>query len=219
MAISNKNKGLVIREYETGKRFLVNEVSAQNIICTDETGLTANKGIDMEYGIEKNDEQLNTFHQNSTISGILTAATAAAARKLGSKEMDPEEHENAVRVLGIVEEQRTLVEDRILEDVSKKKANQDLAEQFLSSMNTHTPGTQRCFLGINVTMVSKDTFQIGNEIYNNFEEAHERLSNLSSKGQAQAGSFEARLQAASIRSKEQQKCAENPCPLQTYGRE
>lgn len=114
MHIANEKNGHIICEHDKETQFRASEVSGQQMIYTDEADFPICKGgDDMKYGTEENKERLDAFHRNSAISDVLNAAAAAATRKLSSREMDPEEYENAICVLDVVEEQRALVEERL----------------------------------------------------------------------------------------------------------
>lgn len=89
----------------------------QHIFCTDETELSTRKLTqDMEGGMENKHDRNESFQKNAVISDILSAAAAAAARRITSKETELDERADAVRVLEIVEEQRAFVQERVHED-------------------------------------------------------------------------------------------------------
>ena len=100
----------------------------QHIFCTDETELSTSKLTqDMEGGMENKHDRNESFHKNAVISDILSAAAAAAARRIASKETELDERADAVRVLEIVEEQRAFVQERIQEDQKEQSADSGLA--------------------------------------------------------------------------------------------
>lgn len=150
MHIANEKNDHIICDHKTETYFRAEEAFGQQITCADEAGFLICKGVDeMKHGTEENKERLDAFHRNSVISDVLNAAAAAAARKLRSREMDPEEHENAICVLDIVEEQRALVEERIRDaqrdhlGSAKDEKKPASLEDRLQTANARASGQQK----------------------------------------------------------------------------
>lgn len=177
MVVTKEHIGNIVCEYESGYRFLIQNVTDQNLYYHQENGeyycipLQAING-----GVETDGTRVASFRDHLAVARALQAAEIAAARRLIPGEYHSLEQQNTARILDIVKEQRETLEADLQQQRKTMRAGSALAEQFLEALEVKGPGATDMFFGASVTCFDNETFFVEGELCKSFQEARGRLS-------------------------------------------
>jgi len=115
--ITEANVGDILMFPSSGKKVRIDEVGAEYIRYTSETGdrfATQERRFD---GVRLTDSlAISRFEENVTLGQTLNAAEYSALRKILSGELTPQERDEAIRVLGTTHAQQKELEKKILKE-------------------------------------------------------------------------------------------------------
>ena len=198
MIILRDHIGEIICEYESGLRFLIQNVSDRFLYCQKENG--GSECIAAHHiagGIEREESRVTSFHDNLALAQALDAAEMAALRRLVPGHYDTLDQQEVARVLEIVDNQRTILESRLVSERRETTAGPALAEQFIEELEGIGSSATRVFFGSEVTCVQKGTSYLLDDLEVTSRQAlKSHLSALSVQRSHTAQTFEEKLSSA-----------------------
>lgn len=157
MVVDREHIANIICLYDSGERFMVRNVSEQQVFALQEDGKEYRAGRAVNGGVELDEGRIASFCRNLALSQALSAAEKAASRRFSGGHYDVHEQQEASRVLDITREQRSAFQTRFQSERGTVKAGTALARQFLSDLTQMGPGANAIFFGASVKHCGDDS--------------------------------------------------------------
>lgn len=131
MFAAQSNRSNIYFEVEGTACYSGYEVPVLHTVSSDKQPFSTNKKSRKPEGeMENNYEGMTSLQKKSVISKFLSAAAAAAVRRLETNDVGLSEQLDAVHVLEIVEEQRAFMQDQVREEPVNSLLNPEVSSQL-----------------------------------------------------------------------------------------
>lgn len=215
MYVTKEHVGDVICQYDTGERFMVNQVLTDFMSVQKEDGTyEAYPSLMVNGAVDLDAERNASFHTNLELARMLYASEMAARRRLVPGQSDELDRQEASHALNLIKEQHTTFLARLQTEGQTRKAGPALADQFLDDLIQQEPGTTAVFFGSVVQYCcdhNGPSFYINGKLDKSREAASTALSELTAVQPNRTASFEALLKSAKDRAAQQ-----NESPTLSY---